>query len=256
MIGMFLLFSLIVASPVMAVEEEAVVPNEGLAGEAHEQITSKIKQLANTLDSVFADKRADDELNRSTMRLTYSYTVREDSLPDPDTQFRFNLRLPTLQNMFRYQKDLEADKEKEKKKSEVSKKKVPEEKDPWFSRFDAGINVSYPPVVFTRYRLRKNWSYDNLIPRFVYELGWFSNLGVIQTTGMNVDRKISENQLFRFINETTWNMTHHKFTTSHGPSLLFSLADHCALSYSMRASSLVDEGTWYFNNYNMNITYQ
>ncbi len=230
-------------------------PQVSIADQAHRQITSKIHVLANNLDSFFGDKRADDEFGRSRMRLTYSYTIRQEHLPDQDTQFRFNLSLPNLQKIFRYHRDNKKNKTVN-AKSEEDKIIEKLEKDPWISTFDSGINVSIPPQVFARYRLRKNWRYDNLIPRFIYEFGWFSNQGVIQTTGMNLDRRIQENLLLRFVNETNWNLTHHNFTTSHGPSLLHSFEDKSALSYNVRAASIVDEGSWYFNNYNLNVTYR
>ncbi|MBY0518549.1 MAG: hypothetical protein K2P81_16685 [Bacteriovoracaceae bacterium] len=226
----------------------------------HSLVSSRLSGLANRVDSFFGDKRADDELNRSSIRLAYSYQLRMEQLPVKDFQFRFNLRLPHLEEKFKYSvKKNEADKsspaDSQNPTPLLPPKVVEEEKEPWRFRADTGINVGYPPVVFTRGRIRKNWHLPIFIQRFTGEMGWFSNQGFIQDTSLFHDYDLDDEVLFRISNEQSWTINRKNFVTSHGPSIIHKITDDDAISYNLRVQSKVDH-IWYVTNYSASVSYR
>ena len=216
--------------------------------------------VANRLDLFFADQRADDELARSRLRVQRSYVVRERRVLTSDTQIRINLRLPKLQEKFKFEIKSSEDK-KEKSKSgtkSVSERELAKNqlnKD-WQFRADVGLNASIPPKVFARGRLRKNMTTGDVIHRFVEELSWFSDRDWEMNTTLDSDLSLDEELLLRFRNTSDWKVTRKGFKTAHGPQLLQRINDDSALSYSATLATIVDESTWYVTNYTLAATYR
>lgn len=224
-------------------------------------ISTRLVRLANNLDSFFGDQRADDELNRSSLRVSYDYRVRMEKTPVDDTQVRFNLRLPNLEKLFRFsvQKNepKELDREKPRDADEAARIVVPTspEPEPWRFRSDVGLNVSYPPVLFARSRLRKNWLFPWVIQRLSEEVGYFTDRGWIQNTTLFHDQALSKTLLLRFVNQQDWAITDKVLQTTHGPSLLKTISDDDAVSLNLRMNSVVED-TWHVNNYGVSVSYR
>jgi hypothetical protein len=219
-----------------------------------ESVTSRLTGLADNVDSFFAEKRADDELNRSRIRLNYSYTLYAEKKPIDDYAIRMNIRFPKLEQRV---KDffLGPEEEKDKKDLAAQARRKKREKNPWIFRTDAGMNLAYPPIFFTRARLRKNWDLPIFIQRFTEELAWVSDQGVIQTTTLHHDYDVSDNLLFRIVNEQEWYIEPKEFTTAHGPSFIHKLSEDDGISYSFRVKSEID-GPWYMTGYGLGVRYR
>lgn len=219
-----------------------------------EEVASRLVGLADNVDSFFGEKRADDELNRSRIRLSYAYTVYAEKKPIDDYAVRVNIRFPKMEQKVKdYFLGKETEKERTNAEARALRKK--KEKNPWIFRTDAGMNVSYPPIFFTRARLRKNWELPIFIQRFTEELAWVSDQGVIQTTTLFHDYDVTEDLLFRIVNEQEWYIEPKDFNTSHGPSLIHKITDDDGISYGFRVRSTVD-GPWYMNGYGFGIRYR
>lgn len=221
--------------------------------DTHEFVSNSMVTLANRLDSFLGEKRADDELNRSSLRLAYSHRLRDRSSGRDQTEVRFNLRLPHLEEKFR---KLTID-TKKKNKDGTTDKKEPE-KEPWRFRADTGVSVNIPlPQVFSRARLRKNWVHKKYIWRFQEEIGWYSDRSWIQNTQFNMDREIQKNeQLFRFVNEADWRITQKRFITSHGPSILHNTSDDDVWSYNFRVGTGKDGASYFMSGYGFSVGYR
>lgn len=227
-------------------------------------VGNRINDIANDFDRFFATERADDELGRSRVRIRANYRVQERALPNEDVQFRFNLKLPYLEQRVRY----ELNQEKKKKKKDIvtdekeinkEEEKLPEPKldDRWILTGDTGVNVSLQPRVRLRGRLRKSEQTGTLVHRFVQEITWLSNAdGFRQRTTLDTDHTFSEELLFRFSNNVDWRISQKDFGTSHGPGLFQKLSDKEALSYSAGLSTVVDEGIWFLAGYTVAVTYR
>lgn len=224
----------------------------------------RVNHLANDFDSFFATERADDELGRTRLRVRGGYTIAERSLPNDDIQFRFNLRLPHLEQRFKF---TEAEKKKEKKikfetpeekakrEAEILKRSRVDER--WLVNGDTGVNASIHPSITVRGRVRKSKETGTLIHRFVQEATWVSTRdGFRNRTSLSTDHSFDQYHLFRFNNVADWQISKKTFTTSHGPSLLQRISDFEALSYAFTMSTEVDTSTWYVTNFQLAPTYR
>lgn len=234
----------------------------------------QVNTVANRLDLFFADQRADDELARSRVRIRQSYEVRERSLPSDDTQISVNLKLPGLEDKFRFdwfqseeEKAKEQEKKRLKKKGKGSKAvaKKPATKPSitnksldtnWQFRSTLGFSAKIPPVVTWNNRLRKNFVTGTVINRFVEQLSWFSDRDWETQTTLDNDHSITENILFRFRDTVDWRITRKGFKTGHGPILLHRVTDDDAFSYGFTTSTIVEDGVWYVSNYRVAPTYR
>ncbi len=243
--------------------EEPADDNIPILESAQELLGLNMNRVANQLDMFFADQRADDELGRSRIRVKRIYEVRERAELREETQFRFNIRLPNLEEKFKFEFKNKNTKPKE---SSVVRAQTGQNLNrintQWQFRSDLGVVASVPPQTFARARLRKNWEAFGLIHRFVEEFAWYSNdvwsikEGWEEITFVDSDYSIQENLLFRFRNLADWKITSHEFTTSHGPSILHRFTENDALSYATNLSSTVDKGVWYVSNYRLGVTYR
>lgn len=226
----------------------------------------RVNSLANDFDSFFATDRADDELGRSRVRIRTDYRVEERNVPRDDIQFRFNLKLPKLEQRFKFSDDDDKDKKKKdgrleteeerKKKAEAFKKKNEVIKD-WLFNVTGNVNASTRPSVRIIGRARKNMETGTLIHRFSQELNWVSTAdGLRQRTQLGTDHSFDQNLLFRFNNLADWRISRKDFTTSHGPSLFHRLTDFDAMNYGVSVSSAVVDGVWFLTGYNVYPTYR
>ena len=243
--------------------EEPKTSNVPILDSAQDLFGSRANFAANNIDSFFANQRADDELGRSTMRIRSIYQMRERALPRDDTQFRFNLRLPELEEKFHIRYVGMDGKEDPNFKKKVKKdpnliRIVPKPKPDtdWLFRSDLGVNVSLAPRVLARSRLRKTVQAGTVINRFVLEGTWASNEGFNQLMELANDHTINDTTLLRFSNNQRWQISDKVFTTSHGPSILKRVSDKEAIAYGYSASSVVVSKSWYLANHSLYITYR
>lgn len=241
-----------------------------LLEDTRQLISGRVVDLANRLDSFFGEQRADDELNRSALRLSYARILRMERRSRERVEVRLNLRLPNLEDKFRFsveknepkkddtpQDPVAARLEAERKERErEAKRKEEEEKEPWRFRGDTGVVVSVPPSAFARARLRKNWRLIKYVPRFIEEVGYYTDRGLVESTTFNVDRRLRDDLLFRFENDKIWQITDKEFNTEHGPTLQHKFTEDDAFSYSAKGSTTVDWGSWYLNNWRVAVSYR
>lgn len=224
-------------------------------------VDENVTKVANRLDSFFGTERADDELNRSQVRILYNYRISEGA-PKDDFRFRINLRLQNLEDFGKENLDKVKDwasKKTSTQNTESGENKTEQQKrdDPhrWLFRQDIGVIASVPPRFFYRTRLRKTWQGPHMVHRFVEELGWSSADHWLDRTTFESDRALSESVLFRLFHEKNWAITDREFTTSHGPSIIHRISDSDAFSYNARALSRI-KGPWYLDGYSLSIAYR
>ncbi len=224
-------------------------------------IDENVTRVANRLDSFFGTQRADDELNRSQIRLIYDYRMAE-AEPKSDFAFRVNLRLSNLEEYFKSIIERMMDWETKKTPEEQAKADAEavasaklEDPHRWLFRNDVGVIASIPPRAFYRARLRKTLQGKAFLHRFVEELAWFSEEQWINTTSFESDRAMTMTSLFRFVHEKNWALTDQEFTTSHGPSIIHTMTPRDAISYNARLGTRI-KGPLYLNTYSLSIAYR
>jgi hypothetical protein len=247
--------ALVQASPAQEPENDSIP----ILDSAQNLFGRNVNTVANRLDLFFADQRADDELARSRLRIRKNYEVRERAQLTDEFQVRFNIRLPHLEEKFRFEFESDKKKRLEKKQDAKAGETLDLAKNQlnknWQFRADLGVNASIPPNIFSRARFRKNMTSKRVIHRFVEEVVWFSDRDWEEQTTLDSDLSLAEDVLLRFRNTSDWKITRKDFKTSHGPVILQRLSDDGAVSYGVNLSTIVDE-SWYVDNYRISITYR
>ncbi|HXH32571.1 MAG TPA: hypothetical protein VNJ01_17365 [Bacteriovoracaceae bacterium] len=241
--------------------EEPKEFNIPILDSAQDLLGNRANFAANNFDSFFATERADDEFGRSRLRVRTSYNIRERALPEVKTQYRLNLRLPHLEDKFKFsyfEKDPK-DKDTKKPTTEEIKKKVNinQLNIGWIFNADASFALALPPRVTTRARVRKNFDTGTIIHRFAEQFTYITTeSGIQEETTLTSDQGITDDLLFRFINSKRWRFQSKEFITTHGPVLLHRITDKDAFSYSLATATAVIEKQWAVHNYGMSVTYR
>jgi hypothetical protein len=224
---------------------------------------------ANRLDSFFATERADDEFGRSKIRIRSRFSTRERAISDLNNQYRINLRLPHLEEKFRYdyyqddeskKKKIAEDEQKRKEKLKLTEADILK-KDSlntgWIFNSDIGVSAAIPPKLITRARVRKSFVTGTLIHRFVEQLTYITDQsGLVEETGLNTDQIYNENLIFRFINTKRWQVLKKDFNTNHGPTLLHRVTEDDAFNYGLTMQTLIENSSWYVINYQLAVNYR
>lgn len=231
---------------------------------AQQLLGSQANFAANRLDSFFATERADDEFGRSRIRIRSQFFLRERAISDLNIQYRINLKLPHLEQKFRY--DYYQDKEKlrkARKNSPVNEANLGEKLNRdrintgWLFNADMGVSVAIPPRLTTRARARKTFITGTLINRFVEQLTYVtSEDGLQEETILNSDHVYSDDLIFRFLNETRWRILQEEFFTNHGPTFLHSVTENDAFIYGTTFQTVIQDGTWRLSNYRISVNYR
>ena len=239
--------------------EERPEENIPILDTAQEILGARANYMVNRLDSFFATERADDELGRSRIRIRSNFEIRERATSDLKTRYRINLRLPSLEERFKWEYNKDGKKKLEDQpEGEVAEKLAQSRiRSSWIFNSDMGINVSIPPKLVTRARLRRNFFTGPFIHRFVEQLTYTTDAsGLVEETRFDSDHVFHENLIFRFINVKTWEVLQKDFTTAHGPTLIHRLTEDDALNYGFTMSSVIDDGIWFVDNYRLYVNYR
>lgn len=254
---------LLILIPILGYSSPAEEPPERtipILDKAQRFFGSRVNLAANQLDSFFATERADDEFGRSRLRLRAQYFLRDASEADFKTQYRINLRLPNLQEKFKFKFGKDKEKKKEEKKDDgqsVEKQKITNPSQGWIFNADIGVTTAIPPQIVNRARLRRNIETGDFTHRFYEQLTYVTDEnGLQEETNIDSDYAFSADVIFRFINNKRWFITTKDFTTNHGPTIIQRLTDNDALNYGLTTQSVINEGNWYVSNYRAAINYR
>ena len=216
----------------------------------HEDISKKIINLSNRIDSFFGDERIDDEANNTRVRLFTITTFREAQKASTEGNFRIQLRLPRTEK--RLQLVVQRDKEEKEdelrpsgnepgaaqqglaEKTTAGLRYLLDVADINFSS-ELGVRINWPPQIFGRMRFRKNIDFGKWVFRPVEEITWVDREGWFSDTDLNFDRRLNSFWLFRFVNNVEWNDIDYKLRFQHGPSFFQKINDRMGLSYNARA---------------------
>ncbi len=251
-LALFLGSNLVFSSPAEERPEKTVFILE----KAQEIFGARANQVANRLDAFFATERADDELGRSRIRLRSQFEIREREKSDLKNQYSINLRLPSLEQKFKYEQyQSEESKARSREEREIEKKN--RIKRGWLFNADMGVSAAIPPRLITRARVRKSFVTGTLIHRFAEEVTHITDeSGLVEETELLSDHIFNSKWVFRFVNLKEWKVLKKDFRTNHGPTLLHQLTENDAFNYGLTMQTIIDNGIWYTNNYQLAVNYR
>lgn len=252
------------------------------ANNLQEGLSKTVFNLANTLDSFFGEKRADDESNKSTLRLVHSFYNSESGHHDSESELRLNLRLQNLEEIGeRWQQQFveflgQADDKiegqfesstvggtvgsssdgvkgstdmKSKSRARAAIKK-------WNINWENRVGYRKSIDLFSTLRARRNFQGSLFTHRFYQEMGWSTVNEWQAVTSYNSDLELNKDWLFRWVNEFNWQMTNRQFSTSHGPSFYQHIDNSNSISYNARFLSAVVGSALYGDGYNVGLSYR
>lgn len=246
---------IILSSSVFSAEEKTE-KDIYILDEAQALFGDRANLVANRLDSFFATERADDEFGRSRIRIRSQFMLREREVSDLENQYRINLRLPHLEQKFKYEY-YQTEEEKKLAAEEKEKLKLSRINRAWLFNIDMGVSAAIPPKLITRARVRRSFETGTFIHRFVEQLTYTTDeSGLVEETDLNSDYVFSDSLVFRFINNKRWRVLKKEFDTNHGPTLLHQLSENEAMSYSTTMHTVIDSGVWFVDNYRIAADYR
>lgn len=259
-LSLFFIFFLIpiigLASPAEEREEKDIFVLE----KAKEFFGLRANQVADRLDSFFATDRADDEFGRSRIRVRSQFILREGSKSDQINQYRINLRLPSLEEKFRFKfknQNNDVSQSRENNPSENINKIENAGRNRWIFNSDIGVSMAVPPKLITRARLRRNFNTNLFTHRFYEQLTYITDeSGLVEDTGFDSDYVFNSDLIFRFVNFKRWQVLKKDFNTNHGPTLIHRISDNQALNYGVIGQTIITDGVWFLHNYRLAVNYR
>lgn len=234
-------------------------PGEKYLEETRQVLSHRVLRLADSIDSLFGDKRADDKRDQSTLRVSQRFYTKDGVPGSEDISATLNLYLPNLKRIENRLRDKLAETfESEKSNTpngEVAKVSE-KEKNHWSLNQESGLVLAIPVNYFARLRLRRDFLTNVFINSFYMQVGWSKSNEWEEVNSLNSDYALSRNLLFRFVNEIDWGMTNNSLSSGHGPSIIHEISKTEAISYNLRLNNALEGHTIYSNRASLGSTYR
>lgn len=233
--------------------DEDVLAVEEVIEDTRQTVSTRVLRLADSIDTLFGDKKADDQKNTSTLRVSQRYFHKDGVTGGEDVAVTLNLHLPNLQKL--------EEKIKNKFKSKPTEGAggnggPAEPESPWTFNQESGVVIANPINYFARLRLRRDFISEKWVHSFYEQVGWSKTNEWEEETSFNSDYALTRSLLFRFANLKFWDMTDDILKSSHGPSLLQQLSEHEAISYDFRLNTLVEDHALYGDSITLGSLYR
>jgi hypothetical protein len=238
--------------PSTLLDEDILVVEEYIE-DTRQTVSTRVLRLADSIDTLFGDKKADDQKNQSTLRISQRYFHKDGVTGGEDVAVTLNLHLPNLQKL--------EEKIKNKFKSKPAEGTggnggPAEPESPWTFNQESGVVIANPINYFARLRLRRDFLTEKWVHSFYEQVGWSKTNEWEEETSFNSDYALTRSLLFRFANLKSWAMTDDILKSSHGPSLLQQLSEHEAISYDLRLNTLVEDHALYGDSVTLGSLYR
>lgn len=237
--------------------EAEAFPGEEYIEETRQVLTKRVFRLADSIDSLFGDKRADDKRNKSTLRVSQRFFTKDGVTGGENVQATLNLYLPNLKRLENRMKKKFSDTLESEKKDEAGGEDVEQkEENPWSLNQENGVILAVPVDYFFRLRLRRDFVTKTFINPFYVQVGWSKSNEWEEVNSITSDYAVTRNLLFRFVNEIDWGMTNNTLGSVHGPSLIHQISTTDAISYDLRLNNIFEDHTIYSNRASLGSTYR
>ncbi|MGZ3774780.1 MAG: hypothetical protein ACXVCY_13225 [Pseudobdellovibrionaceae bacterium] len=203
-------------------------------------LSKRVLRLADSVDSLFGDKRADDLRNKSTLRVSQRYFTKDGVTGGENLQATLNLYLPNLKKIEnRLSKKISETLEKENNVGGPGTT-LEKEENPWSLSQEHGVVVAVPVDYFFRFRLRHDFLARKFVNPFYIQVGWSKSNEWQEVNSLTSDYAITRDLLFRFVNEIDWGMTSNSLGSIHGPSLIRQISPTDGISFDLRLNNALE----------------
>lgn len=236
--------------------EETATQQEGTAGaidRVHEMVSSGITETADWIDAFFGEERAEEEINRSYLKIGLVRISDEDGM-EINSEVRLKVVLPRLQERLQLVIEREGESEAFESEGDVGGVQAPvrdsrttdgvrsalrlilRETRNLNISLDGGVRARIPPTVFARLRFRESVELEEWVVRFTQIVQWEEafedNPYQWETVSrLDVERPITPNHFFRTSLQGAWFEGEHGYFVSQRFALVHLLSKRRALIY-------------------------
>lgn len=218
-------------------------------------ISETVIILANEVDALFGNTRAMREYYDSTFVVSQKFFINTLGTGSYDIQSNLNLSLPNLryneERLRRWWSGLTEDESE----SIVTRKEY-KDLNPWEFGNGIGVRISNPPAYTILTRASKNFLSEHFVHHFSEQIDWDSIRLWEEATSLYSDYAITKKLLFRFVNEANWGISEQKFSTTHGPSFIYSIDKNSLTSFDVRLITESENNLMYIQKYTAGFNYR
>lgn len=262
-------FSIFVFNVTLLASEDVPQPQSGLLI-FHDKVSASLVSVATKIDEFFFNTKDVKNQNQTNLRFYQIFSKSEYDEFKSDFNFRLNLDLPNIEKKLKI--SIEKKGGSVEQTASGSSGVLLTEKDrerelrgglSYFlenifnfdMKVSAGVRLGIPPTPFVDLKISRDFYIGQWRTRFYSSSFWSHRGGFGQSVSLDEDYKISENFLFRFVNEFTWLDSTDRINVSHGPTLYHSISQRRALAYSARIN-YSNRPSYRLDNYDLAISYR
>ncbi|UYL09024.1 hypothetical protein B9G69_000350 [Bdellovibrio sp. SKB1291214] len=233
-----------------------------LIADSRNAVSDRVILLANKVDGLFGDTRALDEYYASSLKVTTGSLYNgKNGTYDNSFSTSLILSLPNLKQRERDFNDFWNRRPDQPPDVLLDEDLItPEEfkeQNPWNFATETGIRWKWPIAYYAKLRGSRNYLTGKVVHHLTDELGWDSESYWNSKVSLASDYAYSKYFLLRFINEANWYMSQPSvFSTTQGPSWIYSFYDKSLLSFDLRFNMRSIKLQMYTDSYTTGFTYR
>lgn len=207
----------------------------------HSVASQGVAQLANWLDSFFANDLIFDESQKSQVKLNLLQITEEGNKPKYEVRLQGKLTLPHTQERLNLLFESDPEENNNPDSSVIGAVESTEQSlglryvqysSKWFrAHTDAGIRFHSGLDTFVRFRLRGLYTTGNWQFRAAETLFWRDSTGPGETSQLDIERRIREDYLFRSTSQATWLDEEQQFDMGQDFYLIHNISKYRGIIY-------------------------
>lgn len=266
---LIIFFTLILGHAALAQEVGTDDLSQRLRG-YHGQVGGGLRFLAERVDRFFVNSKNVAEVNRTNLRLYQVFSKVESKQMEQDFSYRLNIDLPNLEKRFRF--SLERRRKNDNGLNSEGDENLITEVDReetsrgGFSflmndlgKFDvklsSGVRIDIPPTPFAELKVSREFVFEKMILNTYANSFWSYRSGYGQSLAIDINTSVTDDILFRFVNEATWLDSTDRILLSHGPSFYHSIGSRHFLAFNARAN-YSNRPSYRLENYDLTFNYR
>ena len=267
-IGTCLLLLLVQANVIAATDESALIhtPSEPIDA-THTKVSAVVEDMAKRVDRFFADDRAFEEENDSTLQISIDASSEEGEALKLNGSIRAKMALPGAKNRLRLVLEDDPDRQAQDAPIDDPFRALGETSDytlglegevqasRWLLRPSLGVRATWPPDPYARLRAIRYITLGDWVSRLSGTASWFSEDGAGLDGTVDFDHRLSDEILFRSATSLAWRHDTAQTNAAQVFSLFQRLASRAGLAYEIGAGADDDPG-WEVHNYFARLRYR
>ena len=219
----------------------------------HDTSSQGVTQLGNWLDSFFATDLNFDESQKSQVKLNLLQTTEEGAEPRYEANLQGKLTLPHTQERLDilFESDPAEDagpnatvvEAVESTEQSLGLRYIQHTSKFFRAHTDAGVRLHSGLDTFVRFRLRGQFTTGDWLFRAAETLFWRDSIGSGETSRLDIDRRLSEDYLFRSTSQATWLDEDQQFDMAQNFFLVHDISKYRAIVYRAGLTAVSEPNT-------------